>query len=203
MTVMQPNGLPVAICLAIALSCGTGSSLAADKPFAHPGILHSRTELDFVKSKVAAGRPPGNRPGRDSAVTPSPSWTGSPSRPRMSSGALQQPRHRRHGPDAGCCRGLLSRDPVVHHRRETPCGQGHRHPERLRDHAQVGRRPRRQAVGRHGRNQLRQRRRDHPAHPSGLERQRPESSSSTCCGTCSTRSSRTSTPRPTATGTPP
>lgn len=58
MTVMQPNWLPVVICLATAFSSGTGSSLAADKPFAHPGILHSRAELDFVKSKVAAGDAP-------------------------------------------------------------------------------------------------------------------------------------------------
>lgn len=31
---------------------------AADKPFTHPGILHSRTELDFVKAKVADGEEP-------------------------------------------------------------------------------------------------------------------------------------------------
>ena len=32
--------------------------LAADKPFTHPGILHSRAELDFVKAKVAAREEP-------------------------------------------------------------------------------------------------------------------------------------------------
>lgn len=42
----------------VTLPIGTGSSLAADKPFAHPGILHSRAELRFVKSKVAAGEAP-------------------------------------------------------------------------------------------------------------------------------------------------
>lgn len=55
---IQSNCLSAAMCLAIALSSGTGSSLAADKPFTHPGILHSRAELDFVKSKVAAGDAP-------------------------------------------------------------------------------------------------------------------------------------------------
>ena len=34
------------------------SCLGADKPFAHPGILHSRAELDFVKAKLAAGEEP-------------------------------------------------------------------------------------------------------------------------------------------------
>lgn len=32
--------------------------LAADKPFTHPGILHSRAELDFVKAQVATGEEP-------------------------------------------------------------------------------------------------------------------------------------------------
>ena len=31
---------------------------AADEPFAHPGILHSRAELDYVKAKVAEGQQP-------------------------------------------------------------------------------------------------------------------------------------------------
>jgi hypothetical protein len=32
--------------------------LAADTPFTHPGVLHSRAELDFVKAQVAAGEEP-------------------------------------------------------------------------------------------------------------------------------------------------
>lgn len=55
---LQSTCLSVAICLAIALSSGAGTSLAADKPFTHPGVLHSRAELDFVKSKVAEGQDP-------------------------------------------------------------------------------------------------------------------------------------------------
>ena len=55
---IQSTCLSVAVCLAMALSSGTGNSPAADKPFTHPGILHSRPELDFVKSKVAAGQAP-------------------------------------------------------------------------------------------------------------------------------------------------
>ena len=31
---------------------------ADDSPFTHPGILHSRAELDFVKAKVAEGEEP-------------------------------------------------------------------------------------------------------------------------------------------------
>ena len=31
---------------------------AADTPFTHPGILHTGTELEFVKAKVAKGEEP-------------------------------------------------------------------------------------------------------------------------------------------------
>ena len=55
---IQSTYLSVAICLATALTNGTTNCLAADKPFMHPGILHSRTELDFVKAKVAKGEEP-------------------------------------------------------------------------------------------------------------------------------------------------
>jgi hypothetical protein len=56
--VIQSTCPSVAVCVAIAVSIGTGNSLAADKSFTHPGILHSRAELDFVKSKVAEGQTP-------------------------------------------------------------------------------------------------------------------------------------------------
>ncbi len=51
-------------CILLALSfCGglTGSAaadLVTRKSFTHPGILHSRAELDFVKAKVATGEEP-------------------------------------------------------------------------------------------------------------------------------------------------
>ena len=41
MTMLQSACLSVAICLAIALSNGTGNSLAADKPFTHPGFVNA------------------------------------------------------------------------------------------------------------------------------------------------------------------
>ena len=50
--------LAVAMCLSAALANWTGDCLAADSLFRHPGILHSRAELDFVKAKVAAGEEP-------------------------------------------------------------------------------------------------------------------------------------------------
>ena len=48
----------LAICLTISLANWAGNCLAADKPFTHPGILHSRAELDFVKAKVAVEQEP-------------------------------------------------------------------------------------------------------------------------------------------------
>ena len=50
--------LSVAICLSAALTNWAGDCLASDKPFMHPGVLHSRAELDFVKAKVDAGEEP-------------------------------------------------------------------------------------------------------------------------------------------------
>ena len=41
-----------------ALAPWPGNTLLADKPFTHPGILHSRAELDYVKAKVAEGEEP-------------------------------------------------------------------------------------------------------------------------------------------------
>lgn len=60
MSAFQHVGLSIAICLVVALCDWTGAAPAAeaDKPFVHPGILHSRAELDFVKAKVAAGHEP-------------------------------------------------------------------------------------------------------------------------------------------------
>jgi len=41
-----------------ALAPWPGNTLLADKPFTHPGILHSWAELDYVKAKVAEGEEP-------------------------------------------------------------------------------------------------------------------------------------------------
>ena len=42
----------------ITLAGPPATSSADDHPFTHPGILHSRAELDFVKAKVADGGEP-------------------------------------------------------------------------------------------------------------------------------------------------
>ena len=60
MTRIDSTCLALAICLLVVVAKGTQDCPAADKPFTHPGILHSRAELDFVKSKVAEGRDPWN-----------------------------------------------------------------------------------------------------------------------------------------------
>lgn len=54
----RPTCLAVAMCLSAALTNWMGDCLASDKPFMHPGVLHSRAELDFVKAKVDAGEEP-------------------------------------------------------------------------------------------------------------------------------------------------
>jgi len=43
---------------AVGLLGAAGHASAAEKPFTHPGIMHSRAELDFVKAKVAEGEEP-------------------------------------------------------------------------------------------------------------------------------------------------
>ncbi len=43
--------------VAMLVFCSSGAS-AADEPFTHPGILHSRAELDYVSKKVAEGEEP-------------------------------------------------------------------------------------------------------------------------------------------------
>jgi hypothetical protein len=48
----------VAVFVTVALIACPVYPQAADEPFTHPGILHSRAELDFVRAKVAAGEEP-------------------------------------------------------------------------------------------------------------------------------------------------
>ena len=56
MTSFQSTCLTLATCFFTALTGASASCSAAEKPFIHPGILHSRAELDFVKAKVAEGQ---------------------------------------------------------------------------------------------------------------------------------------------------
>ena len=58
MTTFQSTCLSFAICFFTTLTGSVANCSAAEKPFAHPGILHSRAELDFVKAKVAEGEEP-------------------------------------------------------------------------------------------------------------------------------------------------
>ena len=44
--------------LAAVLAWSQATGLAAEKAFVHPGILHSRAELEFVKARVAEGKEP-------------------------------------------------------------------------------------------------------------------------------------------------
>ena len=55
---IQAPYVSIAICLLAALVSGAQPCLAAEPPFTHPGILHSRAELDFVRAKVAEGQEP-------------------------------------------------------------------------------------------------------------------------------------------------
>ncbi|HUT13063.1 MAG TPA: alginate lyase family protein [Thermoguttaceae bacterium] len=58
MTTCQSTCLSLAICFAIILTGSTARCLAPEKQFTHPGILHTREELGFVKAKVAEGKEP-------------------------------------------------------------------------------------------------------------------------------------------------
>ncbi len=58
MTTFQSTCLSFAICFFTTLTGSVANCSAAEKPFTHPGILHSRAELDFVKAKVAEGEEP-------------------------------------------------------------------------------------------------------------------------------------------------
>ena len=58
---MKATGLSSAAHLLVVFSfllASVAAALGAGKPLRHPGILHSRAELDFVKGKVAAGDEP-------------------------------------------------------------------------------------------------------------------------------------------------
>ena len=55
---IQPTFFTIAICLTSILANWMGYSSAGDKPFNHPGVLHSQAELDFIKARVAAGEEP-------------------------------------------------------------------------------------------------------------------------------------------------
>ncbi len=58
MTTFQSALLSFAVCFLTMLAGPAANCAAAEKPFTHPGILHSGAELDFVKAKVAEGRQP-------------------------------------------------------------------------------------------------------------------------------------------------
>ncbi len=58
MTTFRFPRLLLAACFTINLAGPAAHASAAEKPFTHPGILHSRSELDFVKTMVAEGEEP-------------------------------------------------------------------------------------------------------------------------------------------------
>ena len=58
MTVFRSTCILSAVCFITGLTGPTADCWTAEKPFTHPGILHSRAELDFVKAKVAEGQQP-------------------------------------------------------------------------------------------------------------------------------------------------
>ena len=58
MTTFRSTCLLLAVCFTTTLGGPATNCPAAEKPFTHPGILHSRAELDFVKAKVAKGEQP-------------------------------------------------------------------------------------------------------------------------------------------------
>ncbi len=58
MTTFRFPRLLLAACFTISLAGPAAHASAAEKPFTHPGILHSRSELDFVKTMVAEGEEP-------------------------------------------------------------------------------------------------------------------------------------------------
>jgi len=58
MTTFRSTCLLSAVCFISSLTGSAANCSAAEKPFTHPGILHSRAELDFVKAKVAHGEEP-------------------------------------------------------------------------------------------------------------------------------------------------
>jgi len=55
---MKHSIVSVAQALAAVLALGQAVGHAAEEAFVHPGILHSRAELEFVKARVAEGREP-------------------------------------------------------------------------------------------------------------------------------------------------
>lgn len=58
MTILRSTCILLAVGFTTSLAGSVASCSGADKPFTHPGILHSRAELDFVKAKVAEGEEP-------------------------------------------------------------------------------------------------------------------------------------------------
>jgi hypothetical protein len=58
MTTFRTTGTLLAVCLSGGLIGLASGTLVTGKRFRHPGILHSRAELDFVKSRVAKGEEP-------------------------------------------------------------------------------------------------------------------------------------------------
>ena len=58
MTVFRTACRLLAVCFTVGLAGPAALGSAVEKPFTHPGILHSRAELEFVKAKVAEGEEP-------------------------------------------------------------------------------------------------------------------------------------------------
>lgn len=56
MTINRATLLLLSLCCSILPFAASRSD--AEQPFKHPGVLHSRAELDFVKAKVASGQSP-------------------------------------------------------------------------------------------------------------------------------------------------
>ncbi len=58
MTTFRSTCFLLAVGFTSSLTATAANCPAAEQAFSHPGILHSRAELDFVKAKVAEGEEP-------------------------------------------------------------------------------------------------------------------------------------------------
>ncbi len=58
MIILRSTSVLLAVCLLRGITGWAMTCVADEQPFTHPGILHSRAELDHVKAQVAQGQQP-------------------------------------------------------------------------------------------------------------------------------------------------